>query len=371
MPRVEVLFFEGCPHAGPARELVDEVVGALAPGSVVVPVRVETEEDAQRERFLGSPSVRIDGRDLEGREATAPALCCRVYEGGGVPPRWLVEAALLRTLQPRNLLFLCVANSARSQMAEGLARHLLGPEVRVQSAGSAPSRVNPLAVAAMREIGIDISGHASKSVDTIDPATVDTVITLCAEAACPVFLGRARRLHWGLPDPAGVTGDDAVRLAALRTTRDELQRRIACLKGRVVGTFFAGRGLCINGITHVSPREALAAIEQGALLVDIREEYELAMKTFDVPGVVFLANSTFAGTFDQLPTDRPLILADSVGLRSRDAVVLLQQHGYTELASLNGGILDWNNAGLPTRVGSLWTGQCACQLKPRKRTSEK
>jgi arsenate reductase len=131
---------------------------------------------------------------------------------------------------PRGFLFLCVANSARSQMAEGLARRLLGPEVRVQSAGSTPSRVNPLAVEVMREIGIDISGHASKSVDTIDAATVDTVITLCAEEVCPVFLGRARRVHWGLPDPAAVTGDEATRRAAFRASRDELRRRIASLK---------------------------------------------------------------------------------------------------------------------------------------------
>jgi len=131
--------------------------------------------------------------------------------------------------------------------------------------------------------------------------------------------------------------------------------------------FFAGQGLWVNGIIHLSPQEALAAVGRGAVLVDLREEYELAMKVFDVPGVVFLANSAFKETFAELPTDRPLILADSVGLRSRDAVAFLQQHGYTEVASLNGGILDWDGAGLPTRVGELWTGQCACQLKPHNR----
>ena len=85
------------------------------------------------------------------------------------------------------LLFLCVANSARSQMAEGLARARFGERARVQSAGSAPSSVNPLAVQAMAEVGIDISGQWSKRVDTIDPATVDTVVTLCADEVCPVF----------------------------------------------------------------------------------------------------------------------------------------------------------------------------------------
>lgn len=127
------------------------------------------------------------------------------------------------------LLFLCVANSARSQMAEGLARAHFGDSVRVQSAGSAPSRVNPLAVAALAELGIDLSAHTSKSVDTIDPATVDTVVTLCAEEVCPVFLGEARRIHWPLPDPAGAEGSEEERLARFRDVRDEIRRRLPSL----------------------------------------------------------------------------------------------------------------------------------------------
>jgi arsenate reductase len=117
------------------------------------------------------------------------------------------------------ILFLCVANAARSPMAEALARSMAGDRVRVQSAGSHPSRVNPLAVAAMAEIGLDLSGHRAKSVEEIAPATVDTVITLCAEEVCPLWLGEARRLHWPLPDPS-------TDLASFRAVRDELDRRI-------------------------------------------------------------------------------------------------------------------------------------------------
>jgi len=102
----------------------------------------------------------------------------------------------------KSILFMCVANSARSQMAEGLGRMLFGDRVPVQSAGSEPSIVNPYAIEVMRELGVDLTKHHSKSVQTIDPATVDTVITLCAEEVCPVFLGKARRLHWPIPDPA-------------------------------------------------------------------------------------------------------------------------------------------------------------------------
>ena len=125
------------------------------------------------------------------------------------------------------VLFLCVANSARSQMAEGIARQLAGDRLRVQSAGSAPSKVNPLAVRVLAEIGVDTSGQRSKSVAEIDRTTVDAVITLCAEEVCPIYLGTARRLHWPLPDPAGHGDDEEASLERFRSVRDELRRRIA------------------------------------------------------------------------------------------------------------------------------------------------
>jgi amino-acid N-acetyltransferase len=115
-------------------------------------------------------------------------------------------------------LFLCVANSARSQMAEGLARRLFGGRVPVESAGSRPSRVNPLAIEVMREVGVDLSGHRSKSVEEIERAGVARVITLCAEEVCPVWLGAAARLHWPIPDPAG----NGETLERFRRARDEI-----------------------------------------------------------------------------------------------------------------------------------------------------
>jgi len=137
----------------------------------------------------------------------------------------------------RGLLFLCVANSARSQMAEGLARQLFGDRARVQSAGSQPSRVNPYAVEVMGELGIDLAGQRSKSVDTIDPATVDVVVTLCAEEVCPVFLGDARRLHWPIPDPA--SDDPAVApeqlLERFRGARDTIRSRLQAAAADLLG----------------------------------------------------------------------------------------------------------------------------------------
>lgn len=126
----------------------------------------------------------------------------------------------------RGLLFLCVANSARSQMAEGIARQLAGERLVVQSAGSAPSRLNPLAVRALAEIGIDISQQRSKSVDEIDRDAVGTVITLCAEEVCPVYLDEASRIHWPLPDPAGRAEGEEEGLERFRAVRDELRSRI-------------------------------------------------------------------------------------------------------------------------------------------------
>jgi arsenate reductase (thioredoxin) len=144
---------------------------------------------------------------------------------------WQREAEELRRLSPRHILFLCVANSARSQLAEGIARSLAAKDVKISSAGSKPSKVNPLAIRALDEIGIDIRSHRSKIVDEIDPADVDAVITLCAEEVCPVFLGKAHRVHWGLPDPAGAGANEQEQLQAFRNVRDELRRRLAAVFG--------------------------------------------------------------------------------------------------------------------------------------------
>lgn len=130
-----------------------------------------------------------------------------------------------------SVLFLCVANSARSQMAEGLARHLFGDAVRVQSAGSKPSRVNPYAIEAMARLGISLEGQLSKAVDDIDPSSVDLVVTLCAEEVCPIFLGHAARLHWPIADPdrrdEELTPEQ--RLGHFETARDQIRGRLDVL----------------------------------------------------------------------------------------------------------------------------------------------
>lgn len=231
---IQVLVVEGSPHAEAAFELARSVAARLAPEAQVGRVASESEAAATaRTRFGGSPTIFVNGEDVEGRAGPSPGREHRDDGGSGgqgVPPEWMVEAVVLRALAPRHILFLCVANSARSQMAEGLARSLAPAGIAISSAGSEPSQVRPEAIAVLAELGIDISSHRSKAVADLDTSTVDTVITLCGEEVCPLYLGRAHRLHWALPDPAAVADDDgAARLDAFRRTRDELRRRLGVL----------------------------------------------------------------------------------------------------------------------------------------------
>ena len=127
------------------------------------------------------------------------------------------------------VLFLCTHNSARSQMAEGFLRALAGDRFEVESAGSEKTRVHPLAVGAMREVGIDIESHQSKTLERFLNEPWDYVITVCdaANEACPVFPKKSSRLHWSFEDPSLTTGSVDQRLAVFRRVRDQIERRIS------------------------------------------------------------------------------------------------------------------------------------------------
>lgn len=130
----------------------------------------------------------------------------------------------------KQILFLCIANSARSQMAEGLAKKILADVAIVQSAGSKPSHVNPLAIEVLAEIGIDIHTQYAKSVNDIEHEKINTVITLCAEEVCPIFLGNAERLHWPLKDPANPTLSRDIQKKLFRKTRDSIAEKLEDLR---------------------------------------------------------------------------------------------------------------------------------------------
>jgi len=132
----------------------------------------------------------------------------------------------------KRVLILCTGNSARSQMAEGLLKNMAGDRFEVESAGVAPSAVRPEAIEAMSEIGIDISGHRSKSVDEFVDQNFDYIITVCdnAKESCPVFPGNAVRLHWSFDDPAVAEGTEVERLATFRKIRDQIAERVRTTK---------------------------------------------------------------------------------------------------------------------------------------------
>lgn len=128
----------------------------------------------------------------------------------------------------KRVLFLCTHNSARSQMAEGLLRNMAGDRFDVFSAGTERTYVQPLAIDAMREIGIDITAQTSKTLDELEGRTFDYVITVCdrANESCPILPGTTERIHWSFEDPTAATGTDEQRLRAFRTVRDALQQRL-------------------------------------------------------------------------------------------------------------------------------------------------
>jgi arsenate reductase len=125
----------------------------------------------------------------------------------------------------KTILILCTGNAARSQMAEGLLRHDAGDRFEVASAGTRPSPIRPEAIAVMREIGIDISGHRSKSVDEFAARDFDYVLTVCdnAKESCPIYPGHGNRLHHNFQDPGAVEGSNEERLAAFRRVRDQIR----------------------------------------------------------------------------------------------------------------------------------------------------
>lgn len=138
--------------------------------------------------------------------------------------------------KPRGLLFLCVHNAARSQMAEGWARKLLPPSVRVWSAGSEPTTaVNPYAIRVMKEVGVDLTTHRPKRIGDVPWGDVDTVITMCAEEVCPLPPEGLKQENWGLPDPSTAQGTEAEIEDVFRRTRDDIRRRIETIFGELRG----------------------------------------------------------------------------------------------------------------------------------------
>jgi rhodanese-related sulfurtransferase len=135
-----------------------------------------------------------------------------------------------------------------------------------------------------------------------------------------------------------------------------------------MNNLFENYGFSSSGILNVSPREAFELCGKGAIIVDVREEYLNNFKNFDVPEILLVPISKMVQELSELPQEKYLIVADTVGLRSKEAVIILKDKGFIKIANMAGGIVDWERDGLPlkTNIEERLTGSCMCQLKPRE-----
>lgn len=234
--KVRFLYFKGCPHAEPALNLLKEVLKEKGIKEEIEIIEINSKEDAEKYHFLGSPTIQINGLDIEKeRRNDLPAMGCRVYKTkdgySGVPPKEMIEKAIeeaIASQKKKRVLFICTHNSARSQMAEGLLKALYGDRYEVYSAGTYPTVVNPYAIKVMSEIGIDISEYKSKSIEDFIGMNIDYVVTVCdrAKETCPYFPGAKKYLHQSFEDPASYEGDEEEKLNKFRKVRDEIKEWI-------------------------------------------------------------------------------------------------------------------------------------------------
>lgn len=232
----QLLYTPECPHADPTRERLRAAADGLDIDLVLDGFEVGDLDRARELDFPGSPTVRVGGRDLEAPYADPehpPAVACRMYGPDGVPPRWMIDSALARTLDLHHIAFVCASNASRSQIAEGLASAIaddLGRDLRVSSAGTSPESLGDEARAVLEEVDIDPSEQRAQALDAIDLESADLVVTLCNDQHCPSSLDRHRRLHWPFPSP-GSTDAPEDELEPYRQVRDELADRLHHLLG--------------------------------------------------------------------------------------------------------------------------------------------
>ncbi len=244
--KARLLYVPDCPGMEPARERLREVIDRERFPVETEELIIIDQDTARRERFLGSPTIQINGLDIEvSRRADTPFLGCRLYRDGSkvepAPSERMMLDAIRRAMAPKpKVLFLCTRNACRSQMAEGWARQLRGDMIEAYSAGSDPYGLDPNAVKVMAEAGVDISTQRSKNIEELRDVTFDYVITLCGHAneLCPFFPGKALRMHAGFDDPlrlaSGVKAEEKA-LVYYRRIRDEIRAFIETLPKAFIG----------------------------------------------------------------------------------------------------------------------------------------
>jgi rhodanese-related sulfurtransferase len=132
--------------------------------------------------------------------------------------------------------------------------------------------------------------------------------------------------------------------------------------------YFINKGNVINGVINLSPREVVEECKNGAIILDMRRDYEIKYKQFDVENTLFARYDFIKENFDELPKDKPLIIADQAGVHSKEIVIFLMENGFNNIANLTGGIFEWDKDGMPLKIDndSQLNGQCLCVLRPKK-----
>ena len=243
---IEILTTPDCPHIAATQKRLRDILIAegLSPDYETRIIR--TPDEAPGRSFPGSPTILINGLDIEvSRRADSAAIACRTYPNAsvsGVPPEALIRTALRQwQASPHQILFLCTGNSCRSQMAEGWARQLIPDYVVPYSAGIETHGLNPNAVKVMAEAGVDISEQESTNIRDLLDIPLDLVITVCghADENCPVFPGRTRVEHVPFDDPpklAALAATPAEQVEPYRRVRDEIRRFVLEIPARFLNT---------------------------------------------------------------------------------------------------------------------------------------
>ncbi len=180
---IELLYIKGCPNFRDARRLIHDTIKSLGTKTPLRKIEIKNEDDVKKHSFPGSPTIRINGKDIEPETAHSAAMTCRIYSNGrGIPDREVLRCKLAKAAGFKTVLFLCTGNAVRSQIAEALVNHFLKDKWAAFSAGIMPMAVNQDVIAVMKEIDICISDSRAKHVDLFRNCRFDRVITLCSDA---------------------------------------------------------------------------------------------------------------------------------------------------------------------------------------------
>lgn len=226
---IELLYIKDCPNFKKARRLIHDTTKSLELNISLRKIEIKDEDDSKKYSFPGSPTIRINGEDVEPETASATALTCRIYNNGaGLPDREILKCKIAKAAGLKTVLFVCTANAVRSQIAEAAVNHFLKGKWVAFSAGIMPMKVNKDVVKVMQEIGINISKNRSKHIDIFKSCSFDRFITLCSDVDrfCLNYPDYNEKDTIVFHDPISAYGFSFGQRSLLRKLRDEIKKTI-------------------------------------------------------------------------------------------------------------------------------------------------